>query len=373
MPVVIPNTFIKIALENGIPTKFAPELYLVKAGKKNCDGIAYKLVLGGICSTESEARLKIAKTWKTWKINNANMQMTAQSSYVTSRKAVKLDKTTYLDEAREGLSNLIGPLNDTSYSNKSNLQVGRRIWAGDTHFPFADKKAIEKFLNDPAEEAVIMGDTVDMYAASKYRSTIDYISTREELALGRAFAEETAKRFKRVYVLKESNHDIRPIRRMQEMFPQLLPLMINPTELIWSGFPNVKIISTVLGGTKPEVAFGEDIEMGFMGVLDDCVFGHFEQFYGPDAAKKVEGWLGEWSHVVGVTPRVILQAHSHRLSSEITPKGRLLINTGCMCRPMEYQIMDHGRYSPPTPGFVITYHENGKTLISKTELVPAHE
>lgn len=365
MKIRIPEGFLEIAKLEGVPEQYAGDFYLKKVGKRGTDDIIFALTHSKVCKNESEARTVLARVWKTFKRKNV-------VDTITEPGNVKVGKyKDYVSRAYEELEKAIGQLPKPKYNSSLKNQKDRIAVAGDFHFPFANKEALLELYNDPADTLIVMGDWFDMYAASRYRSTIDYITVREELAIGAAYLRELSTKFKEIYFIK-GNHDCRSQRRLQEAMPQILPLIVHPVDLISKGIDNVKVISSIVPETSPMVSMGEDIELDFIGQYKDCIFGHFEEFCGPDAPRKAEKWLNEWSHVLkfNYEPSVIAQAHIHRLQAEFTPKGKLLLGTGCMCTPMPYQLESHGKYAPPVLGYVALYNNNGITNLRKTELIP---
>lgn len=358
----IPELFMELAIAENIPVEVAMMYYQAKIAKKSSDLPKFKLVELGICETDSEASRKLLSVWK----NFHRITVMEADPLAASQKIVGTYQT-YVEKAGKELEKIIGTVNvhKTVRSNDTK----RVAIAGDFHFPFANKNALAALLEDPADVLFIVGDYFDMYAASKYRQTTDKIRVSEELSLGVAYMAKLSAKFSRIYLIK-GNHDERPMRRLQDMFPQLLPLVVHPVDLLASQFDNVYVLSTTVKNTAPLIEGGEDVDLGFMAAYGDMLLGHFEGFCGPDAPRKVDGWISEWSHILPFEgPRVILNGHTHRLSSEYTSKGRLLIATGCMCNAMEYQFDGHNKYKPPTIGYVALYRDESTTELQSTQLI----
>lgn len=288
-------------------------------------------------------------------------------------EAIRQSSGSFLDQARTSLIQLIGEM-DTSRirgSKCSPIAEKDRIAVGsDLHGLFCDEQAFAQFCADPAPTAIIAGDILDFLSINRFRTNIDYVTCREELADGRARLELLSKSFNRVYFV-DGNHDKRALRRIQDIAPQLLPLIISPLDLLAQGLENVHRLSTEIKNSAPRSDYGQNHVMDYCGMVGDILVGHFDNFCGPDAAVAVDKWVEEWGTWMNLPtkPRVILQAHNHRLNSAYTSGGRLLISTGCLCKPMPYQIDGHGKYRPPTVGYVVLYQKNGVTDQSRTQLV----
>jgi hypothetical protein len=349
----IPQKFYELASKEGFSNSDAVQIFLRKKNKKGVDDVAFSLYNSGIFASISDARKAISRVWTDF----VRASVVADNKVATQTAVDGTTHPTYLDQARKGLEDLIGSLDISFPNDYSDNAVNKWAVAGDFHIPFHDGKALATLLEDDAENLVIIGDFLDMYSASKYRPTIDYIMAREEMALGRAILEKLAAKFTNIYMIK-GNHDDRALRRVQETLPQMMPLFVHPVDLLAQGFENVHVISISVPNSAPTVQFGQDIQMDFVGKLGSCLFGHFENFCGPEAPRKIDEWINQWGHVLKndiTNVNMIFQAHIHKLQAEYTSKGRMLVGTGCMCKPMDYQVIGHGNYSPPVIGYVTFY------------------
>ena len=159
------------------------------------------------------------------------------------------------------------------------------------------------------------------------------------------------------------------IKRLQSTFPGLMPLVLSPLTWLSIGINNIEMLSFTAPNTKPQLAFGKDYTFDFGGFREGCFFSHFEEFCGEDAVRKVDQWLSTWKHELGIEPKAVLQGHTHRLGAEFTPSGKILISTGCMAKPQEYQILQHSKFRPPVQGFVKLFREEGGFNFNKTQII----
>jgi hypothetical protein len=355
--IVVPNDFLVLAKTYGLNQSDATELYERRHARNvNCKDLAWRLAGSKQFDSERSAQMALNGLWmeytKTSVVDSQPVNAMAQARVTP---LVRTKPESYLGQAREALARLIGPFQGTAVPRTQKPACkGEKVAGGDIHGLFADPQAFAAFCADPAEEAILVGDFMDLYAASRYRATIDHITIREELADARAKAELLSASFKRVYYI-DGNHDRRALKKMQDVVPQLLPLMISPMRLITADLPNFVPLNLTVPNTSPNTRqFAEDYVMDYAGMVGDVLVGHFENFCGVEAPAAVENWINKWDHVLKlpVSPRLILQGHNHRLNMQFTPKGRCLVSTGCLCRPMPYQIDGHGKYEPPVPGYV---------------------
>lgn len=361
----IPSKFLSVADELHIPQTVASTLYLRLSQKKGWNDLVVVYA-----KTAKKTEKEVRATFCTLRDRYRTL-VTADAFEI--QEEMKIERTvgtnTFMDEAREAFNRMVGPMRDSK--KKPELgSVVHTIYCSDLHIPYADKEAVGRVLSEDAHELVILGDILDMYSAARFRPTIDHIAVREELAMGRAFLEEASRRFDRVYLIK-GNHDDRPVKRLQETLPQLVPLMIHPIDLLSEGLANVEVLSTTIQNTAPAMRPNENYQLEYMASLDDVLLGHFNNFMGKEGAVQVADWVDQWSHVLKLPaqPRMVLQAHVHRLTSQFTPKGQLLITTGCLARPMPYQFDGHGKYTPPTMGYVKAVRYNGRTDLNSVRLI----
>lgn len=132
----------------------------------------------------------------------------------------------------------------------------RILAIGDTHFPFAHKKALQWVyrIADKFEptHVVQLGDLYDQFAFSRYPKLLK-LGPAEELRLARRDAEQMWSRFKGLscYQLM-GNHDDRAFKKALSAAPEIAPLVDASLRGYYS-FPGV---NTVLDG-REELILGE--------------------------------------------------------------------------------------------------------------------
>lgn len=350
----IPTNFLTLANQLNIPTAIAVDLFVRIKNKKGQQDLVIDFASQeGI--TEREVRQRFASLRNLYRTYN-------------TKQAFDLQEVNYLDEALKGLQAIIGPINKVKAKPKLKNDTVE-IFISDIHIPFQDMDAVKAVFDEDADVLNILGDVMDMYSTSAFRQTLTNITVKEELAQARAFMEEASRRFPIVRILT-GNHDKRPLRRLQELCPQILPLIQDPLELICQGLDNVEIISTTIPDTAPNVLGGEDVNLDYMGISGDILMGHFEGFYGKEAVERLNNWLKEWAHILKIDPpKIVMQSHVHRLNAQYTPTGTLLLTTGCLCKPMPYQFDKHAVYVPPTLGYIKLERNNNITDLNSVRMI----
>jgi UDP-2,3-diacylglucosamine pyrophosphatase LpxH len=357
----IPEFFLNMAAYYGIPTKYAIEIYLTKLSNKAIDSSFFvRLVLDNVFDSEIFAKRRILDLWSEWnKASKTGFVATPVVEAVDSLSPVVDAKDfSLLERASLALDQMIGKT-PTFYPESRVVEDSIAV-AGDFHIPFHDEEALVNLLNHPARTLIIPGDFFDMYRASSHRKNIDYISVSEELAIAKAILIRLAEHFEDIYFLN-GNHCNRPLKQLQSIAPQLLPLLISPVELISKDLPNVHILNVTIPGTAPATSLGENVSLDFTGVYENILVGHFEKFCGDDATLQLDSYLSKIKSRLPFNLSeidIILQAHTHRLNLRYTPEGRQLVSTGCMCKPQEYIFQNHNQYNLPTLGYVTLYRNS---------------
>jgi len=371
-----PNQFLDLALQNGIPDTLAHDIYQRKAASKTVDDVLANAVLTGYFDNIAEARKAYALVWRDWVLLTKSSAIMEAGSIKTSSSsqsymvAVEPDKESILERAYSALESMIGPCGTTAKSKTT--ANNKIILASDFHLPFLHKPTLNAIMASDSDHLIIAGDFMDMYSASSHRPSIDYLTATEEIAIARATLEMLAKKFKTIKMIS-GNHENRVVKKIQNLAPQLQPLVIHPLKLISYGLDNVSVENLTIPNTAPMSAFATDIDLDFAMVESNMLVGHFEEFCGDDAPVKLEEWLNKFSHKLPFKVsdiKAVFQAHTHRLNMRYTATGRLLISTGCACGVQEYVWRQHSKYSPPTPGFVeLFYDEKGNIDFPQTKLV----
>jgi len=272
--------------------------------------------------------------------------------------------------ARDSLTKIIGEYKDFSGTSKHKSDEFILV-GGDLHSVWADKDAVAAFLDAAkyAETVYLAGDLLDFYSVSRFNKNVDHLTVREELAFTRSFLEELSSCAKNIKMLT-GNHDLRPTKILASNYPQLLPLLIDPLEIISAGLKNVEVLRHTSEGLAFSNLPSHQEFLNTIHIEKDLVVSHHEKFAGAGAAEDVLKFVEGFKDVLGVKEkvRVVAQAHTHRLSCTYLNGVQLLL-TGCLCQTMPYQL-EQGTMFRTTKGFVIL--EKGPTGLvdhNKTRLI----
>lgn len=127
----------------------------------------------------------------------------------------------------------IGSIKFNTGTRKPLLGIGNKkiLVIGDTHFPWVHKGALEAVYtliraNPDITDVIQVGDLYDMYSWAKFPRSHMLYTPKAEIELGRQMAEEMwnklheilpkARRYQIV-----GNHDIRPMKKVLELFPEM--------------------------------------------------------------------------------------------------------------------------------------------------------
>ena len=363
-----PVEFLITAKTLGVPKEIATLFFHRKIGKRGYDDIGVQLLNTGMFTTEAQVSKVLTSLWKTFR----NRELYGIGGSPEPKPQEPVSYGTYLQLARSGLESLIGKFEFPGYDATKRSVADRVVVFSDCHIPFMNEATAAQILADPAEECWMLGDLLDILAVTHFRQSMgtEHISVREELAQGRAFLEQLARKFKRVKILKNSNHPDRIIKSVQSKVPAILPLIVNPMDLLAMGLSNVEVVTTLIPDTSPTVKFGQDIEVGWLSKQGDVLCSHAENFCTAEGVKQLNMWMQQWGSLMGVDSyRVLLHAHTHTLGTSFTPDGRLLVNTGSCCKVMPYMLENFGKFNPPVNGYVILNQHKGVTDLNSVRVV----
>lgn len=104
---------------------------------------------------------------------------------------------------------------------------------GDTHFPFHDKKAYKRLLQEIKRErpthVIQIGDLLDQYIFSKFSRSLE-VTAEDDIKVGLESAEKMWRDVKKIVPKAKcfqllGNHDVRLAKRISEKLPELESLI----------------------------------------------------------------------------------------------------------------------------------------------------
>ena len=192
----------------------------------------------------------------------------------------------------------------------------------DQHFPFVNKKALEKLYEIAKAEQpthiVNVGDTYDMYSFSRFARSLDVMTPKQEMKKGRKMAEQmwarlqaAAPKAKCFQVL--GNHEERIYKKIMNVAAEYESIIEEPVRKLLT-FPGVYTLKS----SKSKL------------VINDIVFIH--------------GWSTSPKYHVGYFHQNVVHGHTHRGSvSFVAIKGKSLWELDCgfiadsNALPLEYR------------------------------------
>jgi len=276
-----------------------------------------------------------------------------------------LDSMSDLRRKRQRISNII----TKRYAKIGNPsgKLHKVVSISDLHIPWVNDNVIADMLNQhsDAEVLVVNGDFLDQYSVSKWKKNKP-ILLRHEYEIGIEYLKQFSKIFKKV-VLTRGNHD----ERLQNHFshnldpnvafmthPDLLERMANGYTFNYDGdlvksynFDNV----FYTGGTS-----------GWYAKVGNCIFVH------PKGGSKIPmrvavnaaDYFWEKENF-----DCIVSGHTHKLGKLIW-KGKLLMESGCCCVPMDYEADAAMKYSQQAFGYAVVYmNSKGEVDFNKSNPV----
>lgn len=115
------------------------------------------------------------------------------------------------------------------HKEKSKVVLEKTVILGDCHFPFVHKPSLEKalaFVKEFQPKYIVqIGDLYDMLSHGKFPRSLNIYTPKQEMSEARRMAEEMWKKIKEISPKSEchqvlGNHDIRPMKRIIEAYPE---------------------------------------------------------------------------------------------------------------------------------------------------------
>ena len=235
---------------------------------------------------------------------------------------------------------------------------------GDLHIPWVNDNVIADMLSNhsDAKTLVINGDFLDQYSVSKWSKT-KQVLLRHEYEMGVSYLEQFAKIFDKV-ILTRGNHD----SRLQSYFSNSLDpnvlFMTNPDMLQRMADGYAFDYEGVLFKKHDfDNVFYKGGVTGWFTKIGKCLFVH------PSGGSSIPMRLAVNSATYFLEKDdfdCLVSAHSHKMGKLIW-KGKLLMESGCCCVPMDYEADAKMKYSQQAFGYCVVYmNEKGEVDFNKS-------
>lgn len=196
------------------------------------------------------------------------LQMAGLETYHTSKEK-KIDNSIFAKDIEVHLENFKpSPVCDqTPYPTITSIS--------DIHWPFSSQRVIDRFYDfigsNESEWIILNGDAWDMYSHAKFPRSHNVFTPREEQALARKMNEEFWEKVRTLspkskLVQMMGNHDVRPMKRILEEYPEAEDWIAEKLTKLFS-FESVQTIMN----PREELMLPGDIAVfhGYRGKLGD--------------------------------------------------------------------------------------------------------
>ena len=248
----------------------------------------------------------------------------------------------------------------------------RLVAAADFHIPFHDKAAVADLIaleGGRTDVLLIGGDFGDAHSVSNHVK-YEHIPYEVESAEKTLVLQELSQAFPKVLFMRGSNHSDRVEKRLRENLSrdmiaavyELAGGTLNPDVALVNRYPNVSMASW----KTPE-----GIDMGWLVVVGDVAFCHAEQYSKVPASvlRSLHERLDDNRKLWGLPEiRCVVQFHTHAQCLLPWRDDVLLIEPGCMARPMGYQHQAGRGGRPQRVGYVAMELEDGRVDFDSVKL-----
>jgi predicted phosphodiesterase len=235
--------------------------------------------------------------------------------------------------------------------------IGRKrtriISISDLHVPFCREDLIKEIIrkHSGAEVCVVNGDLFDNYAISTFPKMKE-IPFAIEYAAVMEIVQSLAQNFEEVHLV-DGNHDAgRFARELAKLNGDIKFLMKrSPLQYVAEG-RNFSPTGKDLGYINlPNVHYAGDTGMGWYKKIGQVIFGHKTSGF---VKKPMANALSmvDWFIKRGTKFQCFVSGHSHHVGL-IPYLGKLVIDQGALCLPMEYEKDGRCTMSPPDLGYAI--------------------
>jgi predicted phosphodiesterase len=137
-------------------------------------------------------------------------------------KQTKIDNTIFEKRIEDHVTDFV-------HKEKVKATFEKTLIIGDTHFPFVHKPSLEKTLalieEFQPKFIIQIGDLYDMLSHGKFPRSLNVYTPKEEMSEARKMASEMWAKIKELTPKAElhqvlGNHDIRPMKRILEAYPE---------------------------------------------------------------------------------------------------------------------------------------------------------
>lgn len=233
------------------------------------------------------------------------------------------------------------------------------VTISDLHPPFHNQAVIQHMLDNhgDADICVLNGDILDADAASKWAKSKE-IAFDAEYKIVSEFVWQLANIFPKV-IINSGNHDHRVTSKLMASVPHQLASLVkyDALDLIASGYTLDKYGDLVQSREMPNVKYTAGPTSWFC-KIGRTIFAHPSNAGGVPMGIAVKA--AEYFATRNLRFDCLVIGHSHS-QGWVIRDGRLIIEQGCACYPLEYEAGAKLMYRhPSTFGYAVVYqNRNG--------------
>jgi len=245
----------------------------------------------------------------------------------------------------------------SSYREVKPTPVGKKrtriISISDLHVPFHREDLIRDIIEEHsgADVLVLNGDLFDNYSLSSFSKSRD-IPFAVEYSTVFEIVKLAARNFGKVIIV-DGNHDSGRFSRELGKLDEGVKFLIKPSPLqyIANGrdfSPTGEDLGTI---NLPNVTYAGEKGIGWYHQIGQAIFVHRLRGYkaGP-MANAID--IANWFLRKGTEFQCLVSAHSHHVGM-VPYYGRLIIDQGALCLPLEYEKNGGCKLTPPDLGYAI--------------------
>lgn len=232
--------------------------------------------------------------------------------------------------------------------------VRRVVAFGDTHGN-PHPLVIQKIIEAKPDIIVHGGDALNMEDVSTHVNTWndgEKDESERELLRTRAAFETLREETRAKIYLMTGNHDHRvQLTIMTQLGPRFARWIKNPLALLIEGLPDVELVRNELTLHEPNGTVHGFGESRYIFPVGDALISH-ANFVGSknvSAVQKLFDKVSEWTHSLGIDPRLFIQFHAHNMSKTYRDGGHIcLVEPGAAFIPtVEAYKAGYNFYSRP--------------------------
>lgn len=226
----------------------------------------------------------------------------------------------------------------------------------DFHIPFDRDDLITKAINDhrDADILVVNGDMLELYAVSSWPK-----ERRVALEHEYEIAIEYLKAFSSIFphvVITRGNHEFRLQRYMNKNITEEVSFMVSKDILtrlangeVWK---NGNIVEKL---DFDNVHYDGDAQEAWQIQIGKTIFMHPKNWSAVEAKIAVKGGA-MWAQRNGDVD-CIVAAHTHK-QGKVISRGKLCIEQGCLCAPLDYSKSGSLNFTPQDLGYAVIYQDS---------------